>query len=121
VYRDRHDQHGAAKVQGFGETALSTVLALDASACAVSVNGAKTTKAAKIRHIAFAPATGILGPDFDGREKAGKMGMLLVLMRLDSFNQTRIPLNDKIGVRFVGLTSRSDSRPLLDGTCGRSG
>jgi hypothetical protein len=111
VYRDRHDQHGAAKVQGFGETALSTV----------SVNGAKTTKAAKIRHIAFAPATGILGPDFDGREKAGKMGMLLVLMRLDSFNQTRIPLNDKIGVRFVGLTSRSDSRPLLDGTCGRSG
>jgi hypothetical protein len=43
----------------------------------------------------------ILGPDFAGREKAGKRGMLFVLIRLDSFNQTRIPLNDKIGVRFV--------------------
>jgi hypothetical protein len=87
----------------------------------VSVNGAKTTKAAKNRHTAFAPATGILGPDFAAREKAAKMGMLFVLMRLDSFNRTRIPLNGKIGVRFVGLTSRSDSTPLLDGTCGRSG
>jgi hypothetical protein len=76
----------------------------------------KTTKAVKIRHTAFAPAIGILGPDCAGREHAGQMGMRCVLMMLDSFNQTRIPLNGKIGVRFVGLTSRSDPTPLLDGS-----
>jgi hypothetical protein len=49
------------------------------------------------------------------------MGMRFVLMRLDSFNRTRIPLNGKIGVRFVGLTSRSDLTHLLDDSLRQDG